>query len=526
MKASVSLIAAVLIGWLLPQSSGSTVPFQTWEQLFDDADFVGVVECIEAGGIVAGYKVLESWKDKFEGTKMRVAIPPDAQGNRFPTVLTGDRWLIMASRASQIRFSSFSFASDFPLWWRKIQPAYTLPLFQGQWVLDGSADETYGLTTSFGRNVRTLDQVRAKVKEYQFFNDQELLTLRDQTLQSLDNYITSDGAESPDSKQLRQEVVSAKTVEQILKALFALPLEDKRSKQRLKNILSNGGREKTLATLEAMTPETSPLGTEMHIATTESLRWQLRDDNAPVVPKKSPDNLPTEPLVSSERIEEARQTFQSNEWGPKRFEVFDVLVKHEPAVVAEALLTWESLNKLGEVTEIGYEIGSSFCCLCGKDRVANFTKLLTARDPYVRVAAAVYLCFEDKKAGLHELKKLFDMPGIPGDWAATVMIERGDKQAMQRALTMLDPELHKDDNPYVYSALYRAMRNRLLVVLSNTAFHHQLTLPKMRVAQKEEEVAVVEAAYHQEMLGWWRQNRDKVELQNPWADVLESQKID
>lgn len=526
MKSSVSLIAAVLIGWLATPVSGSTVPFQTWEQLFDDADFVGVVECIEAGGIVAGYKVLESWKGTFEGTKMRVAIPPDAQGNRFPTVLTGDRRLIMASRAPQIRFSSFSFAPDFPLWWRRIQADYTLPLFQGQWVLDGSADETYGLTTSFGKNVRTLDQVRAKVKEYQFFNDQELLTLRDQTLQTLDDYVTSDGAESPDSKQLRQEVVSAKTVEQILKALFELPLEDKRSKQRVRNILSYGGRDKTVAMLEAMTPETSPLGAEMHQATTKSLRSQLRNDNAHVAPKKSPNHLPPEPLVSPERIEEARQTFQSNKWGPKRFEVFDILVKHEPALVTEALLTWESLNKRGEVTELGYEIGSAFCCLCGKDRAQNFTKLLTARDPYVRVAAAVYLCFEDKESGLRELKKLSDMPGIPGDWAATVMIERGDKQAMPCALTMLDLELHKDDNLYVYSALYRAMRDRALVVLSNTAFHHQLTLPKMRVAQKEEEVALVEAAYHQEMLGWWRKNRDKVELQNPWADVLEPQKID
>jgi hypothetical protein len=86
--------------------------------------------------------------------------------------------------------------------------------------------------------------------------------------------------------------------------------------------------------------------------------------------------------------------------------------------------------------------------------------------------------------------------------------------------------LHKDDNPYVYSALFRATRNRLLVVLSNTAFHHQLGLPKMRVAQKEEDAATFEAAYHQEMLGWWQRNRDKVELQNPWAAVLKPQKVD
>jgi hypothetical protein len=136
------------------------------------------------------------------------------------------------------------------------------------------------------------------------------------------------------------------------------------------------------------------------------------------------------------------------------------------------------------------------------------------------------LCFEDKQAGLRELQKLSEVPGIAGDWAATVMIERGDKQAMQRALTMLDPVLHKDDNPYVYSALFRATRNRLLVVLSNTAFHHQLGLPKMRVAQKEEDAATFEAAYHQEMLGWWQRNRDKVELQNPWAAVLKPQKVD
>jgi hypothetical protein len=526
MKASVSLIAAFLIGWQAPQASGTTVPFQTWEQLFENADFVGVVEFVEAGGIVAGYKVVESWKGQAEGTKMLVAIPPDAHGDRFPTVLTGDKHLIMASRAAQIRLSSFSFAPDFPLWWRRVQPDYTLPLFQGQWALNGSPDEAYGLASSFGRNVRTLDQVRTKVMEYQFFNDQELLTLRDRALQTLDDYVTSDGAESPDSKQLRQEVVSAKTVEQILTALFDMPLEGKSEKHRLKNILSYGGREKTLAAVEAMLPQNSPLGAELHKATTESLRRHLRDSKATIAPRKSPDTPQPEPLVSAERIEEARKTFQANEWGPKRSEVFDILVKHDPALVAEALLSWTSLNKWGEVTELGYEAGSAFCFQCGKNRAENFTKLLTAKDPYVRVAAAVYLCFEDKQAGLRELQKLSEVPGIAGDWAATVMIERGDKQAMQRALTMLDPVLHKDDNPYVYSALFRATRNRLLVVLSNTAFHHQLGLPKMRVAQKEEDAATFEAAYHQEMLGWWQRNRDKVELQNPWAAVLKPQKVD
>jgi hypothetical protein len=54
----------------------TTIDPLIWEQLVLDAGFVGVVECETAGGIVAGYRVVESWKGAPVGTrfKMRLAI--------------------------------------------------------------------------------------------------------------------------------------------------------------------------------------------------------------------------------------------------------------------------------------------------------------------------------------------------------------------------------------------------------------------------------------------------------------------
>ncbi len=525
MKKRFTTILFIVAVWFTclrsPVALGTTIVPQTWEELVLHADFVGVVECIKAGGIVAGYRVLESWKGPAKGTEMLVAIQPDAFGNQFPTMLCGDRILFMAYRMPQTRLSSITFTHGFPLWWRRIQPDYVLPMFQGQWLLDGSDNEAYNLAENFGKDVRTIDQVRKKVNEFLFFDDQELLTLRDRAVQTLDEYVSASGEELPASKKLRQEVESAKTANEVLRALIEMPAEDERQQRRLVNILAYGGREKTLAMLEALQSNKSPLSRDMLAGAISQIRWRLGT-------QKHSASLPTppEPSANSEKIETARKTFLDNEWGPKRFEVFDLLVKHDPSLVADALLIWESLDKRGEVTELGYEISSAFCFRCGMDRTANFIKLLGAKDPYVRVAAAVYLCFEDKEAGARELLKLSKLPGISGDWVAVVRIERGDKEAMQRALTMLDPELHKDDNPYAYSALFHALRDRLLVVLSNTASHHHLHLPKSRVVNTEEEMAAAKVVYFQEMREWWQRNRDKVEIQNPWGAALDLQKID
>ena len=55
-------VVLVLLGWPGSSAGLTFVDPMTWEQLILKADFVGVVQCEVAGGIVARYKVLETWK--------------------------------------------------------------------------------------------------------------------------------------------------------------------------------------------------------------------------------------------------------------------------------------------------------------------------------------------------------------------------------------------------------------------------------------------------------------------------------
>ncbi len=535
-------VVVSLACWVSPQSSATSIVPLTWEELVLGSDFVGVVECIQAGGIAARYRVVESWLGPAKGTEMLVVTEPDPMGNCFPTLLAGQQWLMTAIRVGG--YSSVPFTQerhDFPLSWRRIRPDYVLPTFQGKWKIDGSPYMAEDLSETFGDDVRTLDQVRMKVSELFFANEPELLILRHQALRILRDDAPRNLSRSPTSEESLVQIAEAKTVERLLEALFKISLQGEEGRAILNSILTLGGRQKTLSLLESMPAKESPLGSDNHSAAINSLRRRLSDPKGVVISQA----YDAEPPVSPEKIDEARKTFRENDWEPvegelprmshkpapnewstKRWRVVDLLTRHDPALVVDALSVWESLSPKGEVNEEGYSVGSAFCFRCGKERVELFTKLLKAKDPYVRVAAAVYLCFEDKQAGLRELREFSQLPGIPGDWAAVVRLERGDKDAMPRALTILDPELHKDQTAYVYSPVFTAMRDRLWIVLSNTAYHHHIKLPQIDMAENVEDEDAAAVAYFRDLRDWWKNNQDKVELQNPWAQALEAQKVD
>ncbi len=71
-------LTALALLW--PSStSATTIDPLLFEELVLGADFVGIVECEQAGGIVAAYQVIESWKGPKPGTRItiRMAINPD-----------------------------------------------------------------------------------------------------------------------------------------------------------------------------------------------------------------------------------------------------------------------------------------------------------------------------------------------------------------------------------------------------------------------------------------------------------------
>ena len=68
-RAKISAGISVILLTCLGRGFGTSIMTMTWEQLVTTADFVGIVECQVAGGIVAKYKVMESWKGKPEANE-------------------------------------------------------------------------------------------------------------------------------------------------------------------------------------------------------------------------------------------------------------------------------------------------------------------------------------------------------------------------------------------------------------------------------------------------------------------------
>ena len=146
------LVAFVLL-W--PSSAAATtIDRMTFEELVLGADFVGIVECNRAGGIVAGYSVLESWKGPRPGTHITVRVAVNYWEPQFPITLCGERYFMTAFKRAPFRVKSTTSGEPVPLWWRNIPADYSLPLFQGRKRL-APARRTAPISRRFGRRPRS-----------------------------------------------------------------------------------------------------------------------------------------------------------------------------------------------------------------------------------------------------------------------------------------------------------------------------------------------------------------------------------
>jgi hypothetical protein len=153
-----------------------------------------------------------------------------------------------------------------------------------------------------------------------------------------------------------------------------------------------------------------------------------------------------------------------------------------------------------------------------------FIRLLDAPEPFIRVAAAVYLSFENEALGESRLEGFCILPGNPGTWAALTLARRGNKAAMMRALEAMRA---KDfENPFD-RRLNGNFALELAVLISNTAASNRVPQPSPPMHPEylefERQRAGELYAYY---LSWWLQYRDRIHLTDPWLNVLRKQKID
>jgi hypothetical protein len=192
------------------------------------------------------------------------------------------------------------------------------------------------------------------------------------------------------------------------------------------------------------------------------------------------------------------------------------------------LIDWQNPQKSWQDADAGYVLGSYFAWRCGKDRQENLMSLLAAKDPFIRVAGAVYLAFENPSAGSEKLTGLMALPGDPGAWAALALARRGDKSAVPRLLRVLETAGQRGHMSGIH---HENLQLRTLLLLSNSAAVSGLAQPNPPVS--EPDYSADQAAYEKYVTSvfqfyqqWWNANQDRIKLNDPWLSILEQQKVD
>jgi len=520
-------VASLVFFMFVVRSHGTQIDPMLWEQLVTSADFVGVVECQVAGGIVAGYNVIETWKGTpHPGQSINISKGVNYWEPQFPITLCGSKFLVTAySNNAPLEVMSMSSGGSVPLWWRNIPSDYNLPLWQGSAFVSTNKtaffDSPYSDLDSFKRAVLGLISMSPE--------EREIYLLR----VLCDKYIfqgsPSSGSQkptlSPQKNILRSKIQQAKSAEEILRLLLEIPPDEERIKYQISAVLSQGGAQKTLDLLNNLKDESPVFDKRTRENTVSRLRYRL----------KTPDESSSKSSVdikepSASVLKLYRLSLKEGEKSPKFWDAFDTLTLHSPEDVARYLASWVNPKKSWRDSDQGYVLASYFAWKCGKDRKMNLEKLLKASDDYIRVAGAVYLTFEDEQLGMKHLRELSGLKGDPGVWAAMNLVRRGDKSAMPRALEVFDTE----DTPGGMAGVpHRNLQLRLFVLLSNSCKASGMEMPQIVLASAARPVPVKDESLDQQApkkenknLEWWNQHKETITLCDPWLNELRKQKID
>lgn len=513
MRVVVRLLAccAVACVALYPRPAGATtIDPLLFEELVLGADFVGVVECETAGGVVAGYRVIESWKGPGAGTKILVRTAVNYWEPQYPLALCGERYFMTAFAEAPTRVLSTTSGGGVPLWWRDLPADYRLPLFQGRELLPPGGDRS----PAFEKTRRDAKALLALTPD-----GREAALLAALVRHDLfgPRWVGGEPDEAK-AKVIRDRLAKQTTADRLAEDLVRLAREDRAKwAVRVRIVLGKGGSAAALAALQKLTPDESPWPRdELAALVDEVKRRGGRADPIPPPKMADPDPVPTAAVLADLR----RALAAGPAAGEASFgEAFLALTRHDPGPAAEYLLTWRNPGTDWRDADRGYVLGSYFGWRCGRDRAAHLTRLLAAADPYVRVAAAVYLGYEDPAAGVAALRRFTALEGDPGAWAALTLARRGHRDAVPRALEVfreLPPE-RREAQAGMAGVPHRNLQKRVIELLSNAARAGGVPPPVVPEAEGRRFDALV---------GWWKEHGGRAVVADPWFATLERQKVD
>jgi hypothetical protein len=498
-------------------AQATTIDPLLWEQMVLDSEFIGIAECETAGGIVASYRVIESWKGISAGTRFNLRVAANYWGPQFPVTFVGERYLITAyeSQDQTTRLVSMALGNPVPLWWRNIPADYHLPLWQGRVRLP--------LTEA----KRPLDPLGSEHPDLSSFKKavNELLSLSPEEqevrlLQALARkYLSHSG--NQDQKKI-QELSSVREIVTELISIGRSRPEDAR--YAIGTTLSQGGGAVTLQLLKSKPAENALWENKDYQRIIADIERRLGSIS---VQERTPEAGEREQPPTEQQLSQMRAALTSGTNSNRFDEAFELLTRHDPGPVADYLVKWKNPQKEWWDTDYGYVIGSYFAWRCGKDREAHLSKLLHAQDPFIRVAGAVYLTFENPALGRARLEELMRLPGDPGVWAALNLARRGHKAAVPRAFEIFSVSGLRGG---MSGVPHENLQLRLMTLLSNSAAASNLPQPSPP-DQPGHDTGIggwkrYQKRLHRYYAEWWQANESKIQLDDPWLELLVQQKID
>jgi hypothetical protein len=527
LRESTSILVAVLLCFPAAVSASSII-LQPWQPLVDHADLVGVIECVTAGEIVARYRIVESWKGPSEGSLVSVRGPASIYEPSLPIVLVGQRLVVAAWRfRPEYRLSSGLYLAQgpggsLPPFWRDDRPDYFIP--SGLHSTNLFPNATGERPRMLGGHPGDIDAFRRDVLS--------LLALPGETreatvLQALIRWHIRDNRGGstlvPDSAEvaLLENRTNTLHPDSIVAALADFVAYGRPgSSSAAFSVLYMGGGSKTLAYLSSIQTHARGWSGSRLPSAIGGIRRRLgldppEDFNPIAVPPK-----PTRTVLDSMRtlLRNPGMGAKDRRIPPASQTAFETLSVYDPDFVASHLVEWEPRQDASWENE-GYGLGSFFAWRCGRDRASNLRRLLRAKDPYVRVAGAIYLSFENETEGVRALREAVNLPGDPGAWAALNLARRGDKEAAARAL---DSFLLLS-GPTFHDVPHRNLQKRLLVLFSNSAAASGVHQPEpwRYVGDQDEQLRV-----HDDLVKWWNANASNLVLKDPWFDEWKRLKIE
>jgi hypothetical protein len=499
-------------------TSYTTAP---WKIPVLNADMVGIVECEIAGEIVAGYRVVESWKGPPAGTVLRIDSGLDYFHQRFPIALVGERYLVFAFKpeAPVATISSFSNGRDFPLWWRRLPSNYHVAVSEGRLLLPGEREK--GALWSMGYEQGDLESFRKDARSVLSLDPdgQEAQRL----VGGVECY--RHGPLKREARRLSNCTSTSKMVAELLR----LGRRNSRRGEDAISVLLLHTREESLRVIQSL-PESSfpPNRVGLREEIIQRIEWRLQSAETASREEETPTS--ETPPPEEHELKTLRVQLQDPEHPMDRWKAFDRLSIYDPAFVTDFLKDWEEpVDVWGGYVSWGHVLVSSLARTMKQDRVLHLRTLLTAKDPYVRVGAAIYLSFDEPEEGLLRLKELASLPGDPGAWAALNVVRRGDGSALPRALEVLETP----DDGTTQIEMHKTLQSRVEVLVSNIAHLSdapQPTLPEPLTDNEMERGTQGSAPWQQKLyqsyLGWWRAYKDRLLFKDPWFEELRAQRID